>query len=463
MGTPRLKRSHAAVFLLLLAGLLLRVFFVRRHAFVAGDSLLYQEIADNWLHSHIYGLSTNAAPRPTLIRLPGYPLVLALLAIMFDPKGIASLGSLRSFAPVLYLQIAADLVSCVLLGSLANRLFGARAGLFALAMAALCPFTANYTAVPLTETLTLSTIVLALWAVQRWRDTPSSGMLTLCAAALSFGILLRPDEALLVVAVVPLFVKRGAWRPAFFCLALIAVPFVPWTVRNAMTFHVFQPLSPRLANDPGDLLPRGFQRFYRTFGIDFSTTQDAYWNYPEQPVDPHSLPERAFDAASGAPSATDLLHEAAAYNRVQPWLDAEFGKLADERGREHPLRTYVVLPVSRLLDMLLHPRTEMLPTDDRWWQYRNHPGQTIFSLVYAALNLALLSAACRAVPCAWRSAAALTAAVCGYMLLRCALLLTLDNAEQRYTLEFLPLCILLSSALVSTKSAERRPIDEPFA
>ena len=460
MGMPRpvarTLRTRAAVFVLLLAGLLLRLFFVHKHAFVAGDSMLYQEIADNWLHAHVYGLSTNDAPRPTLIRLPGYPMVLAALAVVFDWNGRWPLGSLQSFVPVLYLQVIADLVTCLLVGSLAGRLFGRRAGLVALALAALCPFTANYTAVPLTETFTLLTIALALWAAERWRERPSLPLLVLCAAALSFGILLRPDQALLVLAVVPLFLRKHQWQPTLICLVLIAVPFVPWTVRNAVTFHVFQPLAPKFANDPGELAARGFQRYFRTFGIDFASTEDAYWAYPESPVDPRSLPSRAFDAAAGDPSAADLLHEAAAYSSVQPRLDAQFGALADDRAREFPFRTYAVLPAMRLVNMLLHPRVEMLPVDDRWWQYKRHPGKTVFAYAYGALNLLLIAGACAGLPRAWRLAPAMTAAVCAYMVLRCLLLATLDNAEQRYTLEFIPLWILLASAAAVGRRHSRK-------
>lgn len=445
----RTLRNRAAVSVLLLAGLLLRLFFVHRHAFVAGDSMLYQEIADNWLHAHVYGLSTNDAPRATLIRLPGYPLVLAALAVVFDWQGRWPLGSLQSFVPVIYLQVIVDLVTCLLVGSLAGRLFGRRAGLVALAMAALCPFTANYTAVPLTETFTLLTIALALWAAERWREKPSMPLLLLCAASLSFGVLLRPDQALLVLALLPLFVRGHQWRPALVCLALVAVPFVPWTIRNAVTFHAFQPLAPKSATDPGEPATRGFQRYFRTFAVDFSTTEDAYWAYPESPVDPQSLPARAFDAAPGDPSAADLLHEAAAYSSVQPRLDAQFGILANDRAREFPFRTYAVLPALRLVNMLLHPRVEMLPVDDRWWQYRRHPCATIFAYAYGALNLLLITAACVGLPRAWRLAPAVTAAMCAYIVLRCLLLATLDNAEQRYTLEFIPLWILLASAAVS--------------
>lgn len=445
----RLPANRVAVALLLLAGLLLRLFFLRYHAFVSGDSLLYQEIAQNWIHAHTYGLSTNDAPRPTLIRLPGYPMVLAILAVLFDPLLNADLGTLRSFLPVLYLQVAVDLCTCLLLGSLAGRLFGPRARLAAIAMATLCPFTANYTAVPLTEVFTLFTIVLAFWAAQRWRDEPRTRWLLVTAAALSFGTLLRPDQGLLAAAVLPLLWRPGtrAWRPVLLCAALVALPFVPWTLRNARTFHVFQPIAPRLANDPGERVPRGFQRWYRTFGVDFASTEEAYWKFPEEPIDPADLPSRAFDSPAQQAETEALLHEAAAFSRLRPDIDARFARLADQRIHTSRLRYYVGLPVARVVNMLLRPRVEMLPVAERWWQWSAGAGQAALAYAFGALNLALLGAACVALPRALRMAPRLTAAVCAYMLLRCALLLTLDNAEQRYTLEFIPLWILLAASL----------------
>ncbi len=52
------------------------------------------------------------------------------------------------------------------------------------------------------------------------------------------------------------------------------------------------------------------------------------------------------------------------YNQSQdmtPELDARFGKLAADRIRAHPIRYYAVLPVLRVADMWLRPRTEILP------------------------------------------------------------------------------------------------------
>ena len=64
------------------------------------------------------------------------------------------------------------------------------------------------------------------------------------------------------------------------------------------------------------------------------------------------------------------------YNQVlhvTPELDARFAALAAERIRQAPLRYYVWLPLVRIADMWLRPRTETLPSDTRWWEFNDDP------------------------------------------------------------------------------------------
>lgn len=450
---------HGAVCLLLLAGLLLRIFFMRRHAFLAGDSLLYQEIAQNWLHAHVYGLSTDTDPRPTLIRLPGYPIILVVCAWLFDRFLQADLGTLHSFVPVLWLQIAADLATCWLTSRIVLNLFGRRASIVALALACLCPFTANYTAVPLTETFTLFFLALAFLLLQRWLNRPSGATLAALAISLACSVMLRPDQGLLAVAIVPalLFSRRAGglaqrFRPVILCIVIAAVPFVPWTLRNLHTFHVFQPLAPKLANDPGEVPSRGFQHWYRTWAVDFSSTQDAYWKYPEDTVKMDDLPDRAFDSPTERGQVTDWLLQTAQTHRLDPAIEEQFYTLAAARAHAHPLRTYVLLPFARVTNMLLHPRTEMLPVPERWWQYRLHPAQTLLAWAFALVNFAYLATAMIGFRRVLRVQPVLALAMLAYVLLRCALLLTLDNAEQRYTLEFFPILFVFAAALSARES-----------
>ena len=448
---PLGARTRLAAVALLLAGLWLRIFFLRRHAFLAGDSYLYQDIAQNWLHAHMYGLSTDTDPRPTLIRLPGYPAILAVLSWFFDRWLHADPGTLRSFWPVLWLQIIADLGTCCLAAAIARRMFGVRAAVAALALGCLCPFTSNYTAVPLTETFTLFFLALAFRGLQKWMDGANLGRVALIAAALSVSVLLRPDQGLLAVAVVgamllaPQVEWRTRLRAVIVCCLLASIPFVPWTIRNARTFGVFQPLAPKLANDPGEVPSLGFQRWYRSWAIDFSSTEDAYWKYPEDTVQMADLPDRAFDSPAERTLVANLLQQTAVTHKLNPTVEQAFTQLALRRAHTHPLRTHVLMPLGRLLNMLLHPRVEMLPVAERWWQYRLHKAQTLFAWSYGLLGLVYLVVGAFGVKRALRADRVLSWSMIAYIVLRCALLLTLDNAEQRYTLEFFPILFVFGS------------------
>ena len=93
--------------------------------------------------------------------------------------------------------------------------------------------------------------------------------------------------------------------------------------------------------------------------------------------------------------------------------------------------------------MWLRPRVAYLPVPLRWWQPRGHLWAAGFAAFYTALNAALLLTACagfarRQVPLAGMMLACIA--------LRCALLLTLENAEPRYTLECFPM-LLIAAAL----------------
>ena len=146
----------------LAAGLALRLWFVAHHARISGDTLLYGNIARNWMQHGVYGFSAPAGvPVATLIRLPGYPLFLMACFRIFG---------VEHYNVVMYVQCVIDLGTCLLIAGLAGRLFGQRAAMAALWLSALCPFMANYTAAPLTEVLTLFCIALTFYGLERWRN-----------------------------------------------------------------------------------------------------------------------------------------------------------------------------------------------------------------------------------------------------------------------------------------------------
>jgi len=462
----------------MLAGLLLRLWFVAHMGRVAGDSLFYGEIAKTWLQHGVYGV-TDAGPipgsvvvRPTLARLPGYPFFLAACFRLFG---------MENYRAVLNVQVAADLVTCCLVSALAGRLFGRRARLPVLWLATLCPFTANYTSTVLAETLVLATIGLAFYAFARWQDAGFgyNRWLWTVAAALSTSILLRPEQCLLAAAVLPamlwgaLTVRGTRLRrlrsvlPVLAAALCVALPLLLWTARNERILHVFQPLSPRDASDPGYMELHGFGRWYDSWAIDFASTDEVCWPMDGERIEFSNLPARAF--AAGTPAASQEMRRRTAallddYNAglvLTPELDNRFGALADELIHAHPVQYYFGLHVARMLDMALRPRTEMMPVADEWWRWREHRAQTAFAALYAALNLAFFALAFKGLT-VWRRHAwvsfnppnpgqrddrQLAMAMTASLILRAALLLFIDNSEPRYTLEFFPVFFVWIGAL----------------
>ena len=333
----------------LAVGLALRLWFVRFYANVSEDTLLYGDIAQNLLKHGVYGISNGeGVVRPTLIRLPGYPLFLAALFAVF---GVAKYGA------VILVQVALDLWTCLLLGGVARRMFGERAGLAAVWLGAVCPFMANYAAAPLTETPTLFCMALVFYGLVRW----SSGIdrwVWVIGFGLAWGVLLRPEQGLVAACVVvgmifkskstrvaggDRFVGSGTLReltgPLMVCV-MVAAPLVGWGFRNLHTMHVFQPLAPRYANDPGEENPYGFQRWYRTWAVEFASTDQVYWNYESAQISIADLPNRAFDSNEQYAQTEAAIADYNESTTSSPELDAKFAALAQERVKADPIRYY---------------------------------------------------------------------------------------------------------------------------
>lgn len=443
-----LVRTALWVVMALLAGALLRIWMFQHFFEVTGDALIYGGIAKNLLLHGRYALTVGTGETyPTLIRLPGYPLFLVVCFKLFGVENYASAA---------WVQIVLDLAGCLLLADFVRRIAPVRlsvgAAHCALWLAVLCPFTAVYAANPLTEGPTLFSIVLAMWCAAVFHERPRWAAALGFTFAVTYAALLRPDGALVALAFAPamwltvvrkketLRVRGGVARLVVVCVLLAATPFAAWTWRNWRTFQVFEPLAPRYATDPGESTQAGWVAWVKTWCLDFVSTYEVYWNAPGDTLDVSKLPERAFDSPQQYAETATLFTD---YNNsgqsLTPEIDARFAALAAERYRTHPFRSRVLLPVGRMLDMWLRPRVENLPIDLDWWVYAHHYVETRFSWFYAGLNAAYLLLGIAGLwqrPRMWISMLA-------YMVLRSALLLTVEAPEARYTLECFPMLFAL--------------------
>jgi 4-amino-4-deoxy-L-arabinose transferase-like glycosyltransferase len=455
-------------FFLILAGaaLLLRLIFIFRFPGVVTDSFVYGDIAKNWLQHGIYGLSGTDEISPTYIRLPGYP---AFLALIFWIAGM------EHYRAVLFAQMFVDLGTCFLCADIALRLVGPRAVKAAFALACLCPFLANYSAAALTETLEVFFTALAfdlvIRAIQQDSIVYWAGSGMACAAA----ILLRPDGVLLLIAIevyvfATAFFNRRRDRAAtsispvggrghrplnrvrsgVIMAAIAILPLAPWTIRNWRVFDRLQPLAPRYANEEDEFVPMGFNRWVKTWIADYTSVEEVYWQEPDGPIDPAKLPSRAFDTPRQRAASFSLINEYNKLLRISPELDSRFGALASDRIRAHPARYYIGLPLLRITDMWLRPRTEMLPSDSRWWEFGDETRWSVLAISLGLLNLFYVG--CAIVGWLRFRNLELTGMLILFVILRSAFLGTLENPEPRYTLEMYPILIVFAACAIANAS-----------
>ena len=379
---------------------------------------------------------------------------------------------------------------------MARRLFSERAAKAAFFLAALCPFLANYSATALTETLeiffTALALNLALGGLNVGGEPRRPALTWLgCGLAIGGAILLRPDGGILLAAMggyllwllakrllssnaaiaknesgVPhscpeqsrrvsphlrevgtsaTCLTRNSLIVAGLVLGIGALaPLVPWTIRNFHTFHRFQPLAPRYANDSDEPLMPGFNRWVKTWMADYISVEEIYWPVPGSDIDVNRLPRRAFDSAKQRSETAQLFSDYNASHDMTPELDGRFAALADERIGHAPLRYYFRLPALRIADMWLRPRTELFPSDPRWWEFNDDPRWLTLSLAFGVINLAYFA---MMVAGWWRSREFFGIGLfVFFLLLRSLFLGTLENPEPRYTLECYPAVIVLASA-----------------
>jgi hypothetical protein len=246
---------------------------------------------------------------------------------------------------------------------------------------------------------------------------------------------------------------RKLVRMAVVCVLLALTPFAVWTARNWRVFHVIEPLAPRLATDPDESTNPGWERWVKSWCLDFVSTYEIYWNVPGDKLDVSELPTRTFDTPAEYSETAALAED---YNTngmaLTPGIDAGFERLAEKRIEAHPWRYYFWLPLGRVSDMWLRPRVENLPIDLDWWVYAHHHAETEFSWAYVALNalylvLGIVGLCMR--PRFWP-------ALLAYLLLRSILLGTVEAPETRYTLECFPMLFVLGGVAIARWRSRRR-------
>lgn len=466
----------------LLAGACLRLYFVLKFPASSGDTVIYEQLAANWLKVGKFAMDIGGQAVPVDLRMPGYPAFLAILYALSGRTG----ESARLI--VMLVQIFVDLATCLLIGLLAatlaaccaDQLNPRRAFTAGLWLAALCPLTANYVAVPLTEVWAmfftalcfLALVPLALRLTQQnipavisrcpvARSVWSLSLFTGFAAGM--GTLFRPETPLLLLTSCLLFAvwifRRGEGKQWFLVCTLMAcawaLPMAPWTIRNAITFGEFQPLAPKDTNLPGEYDPKGFMAWERTW---LYRVRDCYlvpWKLNEESIHLEDIPDFAFDSPGEKERVAAVLETYNDELTLTAEEDALFAELARERTARHPLRTYLFIPLKRAGRLWFTPRIELLPVAGHVfplaYMSEEDPLDQRITISYFFLNIfyVLLALVGIGKLSKCRAAGPAILLLLAYLLARTAFLTTLETPEPRYTLVCFP-ALLAFAARVFT-------------
>jgi hypothetical protein len=491
-----MRRNFSTAIAALAAGACLRFLFVLKYPASSGDTILYEQIATNWLKHHVYAMNVGGVITPVDIRVPGYPAFLALIYWLSGKTG----PDARFW--VMAAQVLVDLLTCVVAAGLAATLMALASGrvhrwrvfLVALWLTALCPFTANYVAVPLTEALatfftTLTILFLCLLVLRFpgsivWvKDRPvhlyfkQEWFAVLAGISAGFGTLIRPETPLLLMtACVVLawhFFRGGQrssrppkqWREILRILAFMVagclLPLTPWAIRDAITLHEAQLLAPKNSNLPGELVPFGFMAWEKTWLFRLRDCYLVAWKLNDQPINLEDIPARAFDTPEEKERVAVLLEPYNDEVTLTPEEDAGFAQLARERTARQPLRTYLWLPAARAFMLWFSPRIELLPLSGQVFPlaeaWENDPVDQSVTAGFVLLNVLYILLAGWGAVRLWRqpSARDAVALIVAYIVVRTVFLATMETPEPRYMLVCFPALLAMAAQVFVGKSAEK--------
>jgi hypothetical protein len=461
--TPQFK-MRTNILCAALAGLALRVYFVMKLPMTdSDDAPFYIELAWNWLKNGVYGFSVNGQLTPLDMRVPGYP---AFLAAIFAFAG-------RSPRAVMLAQAAVDLATCFLVALIAARLAPEssrrRVALAGLWLAALCPFTANYTAVVLTETLVtfLTALgILVLLAADLGGARPPAGEPIPAQRGFSpwflgglvagFGTLVRPETPLLLLAAGLVLMAKwrrpADWRKLARAGVLLGagllLPLVPWAARNWRTLHEVQFLAPRYGQLPGEYGPVGFNAWTSTWLWRFRDVYLVTWKLENEEIPMDDIPAPAFDSPRERARVAHIFEQYNDTLTLSQTQDRELGRIARERTARHPLRTYLKIPLLRSLTLWFTPRVELLPYSGHLWplreEWQDDRPDFLVTLSLVLTNAAYLALALAGAWMARRRPG--WALLVVFIVVRTAFFTTFAEApEPRYVVECFPAVLALAA------------------
>jgi 4-amino-4-deoxy-L-arabinose transferase-like glycosyltransferase len=248
LATRRFALALAAVALIGLGVRIAFIVVVAPKVPALGDASAYHLLADHLARTGGYIRPFDNLllhlQRPTAEYPPLFPALLSLPARL----GARSVEQQRIFMAF----VGAGTVALV--GLLGRRVASPATGLVAAALAAVYPMLFLGEATLMAESLYVALVTLVLLGAYRAFDEPKPMRFVVLGAAIGLATLTRAEGVLLgVMVTIPLgfllrnLTSRERIVRVAIALGVAAVVVTPWTIRNALRFHTFVPVSNNVA------------------------------------------------------------------------------------------------------------------------------------------------------------------------------------------------------------------------
>jgi hypothetical protein len=176
------------------------------------------------------------------------------------------------------------------------------------------------------------------------------------------------------------------------------------------------------------------------------------WKLNSDTIQIDDIPARAFDTPEERQHAAAILEQYNNDANLTPQQDQQFAEIAQARTARHPLRTYLWVPLQRVVTLWFTPRVEQLPISGsifplaQMWDTDRQDMIVTVGLFF--LNIFYVLLASWGTIRLWSKSPDARAAVvllACFVVLRTAFLTTVETPEPRYVLVCYPAAIALAA------------------
>lgn len=361
MSERRARQLEVVVALaLLVMGGAFRLRVAHKWQFAGSDSYGYLKIADELRRGHRLALGPSEPLE--YYRRPLYPAF--LMVVKGDARTEASGGP--GWERIKLAQLAIDLlIMCPLVWLVARRLSGRVGGLCALALAALWPTSVFYTSAALTESLAMTTTMVALAPLFLVEDRRVA--FALGGVGVAIAALLRPEALVFGLVPITALIREKGTKSLLRAIASFAIAFLLafawWPARNLARFgkpHLADGMIDRFSRDVPNYL--GFWRWLQSWATDDRPAGSPQACFYDRGCTP--TPERldtggAYESRAERDEVARLL-ALRAKEGISPAVSDGFQRLAEARRARHRFAAWIGLPLLRAWNMWLGPEDELL-------------------------------------------------------------------------------------------------------